>query len=593
MTAARRSAAPGHGARRRAPATALTVLLALLGLAVLGGCASIPTSGPVVDGKAEPAPPLPIYLNPNPPRDDASPEQIVNGFLSAQGPGTTSSYDVARAYLTGSATDWDPTARVTVYRGDAGLVVPDDADDTGKTTVTGTVSVVGTIDADGVYTEVSDGTTQDLSFGLVQDPDGRWRIDDAEDGLFIQSGLLDVFYQQTTLYFPTPDRTYFVSDERWFPKSARWQTDAVSAVLDGPAEWLQDSVVTVAPPGTTLALQTVPVSDGVATVNLSSAVLSASAADRALLQAQIQAVIVDSYPRTQAFEPVRSVVLSADGTPISVDTVDPLPSAQVSGGAVAASDGRLVAVNGSTLTKIDGAPSLEGLLPTALGLTGDVAQGAAGAAVLVRDGTAHVRRLPTAGTKGATLLEGADLMAPSADRFGWIWSGSATGPITVLDRDGTRTRLAAVPWLADRTLVSVRVAPDGARLVVASDGTGGPLVQVAGIVRDEEGRPTALSDPFRVAASTVDVTSVVWTDQTQVGVLGRQTGEDDVVVHLAQVGGQTTSLSRVPGAVAIAAGNGESTLLVVDEKGVLYGRSESATIWVPEATDVDLVAYPG
>ncbi|BDZ42909.1 hypothetical protein GCM10025865_22080 [Paraoerskovia sediminicola] len=568
---------------------ALGLVVVLVLTALSAACASIPTSGPVVEGAAEPAAPLPIFLSPNPPPDDASPEQIVSGFLSAQGAGTTSDYDVARAYLSSAASEWDPSVTVTVYEGDPGLEIAEEPVE-GSATVTGTVSVVGTIDDRGIYSEVRDGTTADLSFGLEQDDEGRWRISDAEDGLLIQSGIFPILYQQTTLYFPTPDRRYFVPDERWFPKSPKWQTFAVSAVLAGPAPWLQDAVVNVAPPGTTLLLQTVPVSDGVATVNLSAAVQSASAEDRSLLQAQIQAVVVGSYPRTQLFESIRSVQLTSEGTAIDVDTVDPLPTATVVGDAVAVSGGELMSVDGSTLRAVDGAPSLAGTDPTAIAVDGDLAAGGS-ATVYVRDGDDFIVALGPDGAPESALFDGRDLVAPSVDRFGWVWSGPAEGTLSAVSGEGERAGIAA-PWLDDVTLLAVEVAPDGARAVVVTSAPGGPQVRVTGIVRDESGRPTSLTTPVRIAPSVVDVLDVSWTDDTKVAVLGRSGGEDSAVVQLAVVGGQTTALSRVPETVALTAGNGERTILVLDDKGVLYGRSESATIWVPQASDVDLVTYP-
>ncbi|MGN0116643.1 MAG: LpqB family beta-propeller domain-containing protein [Streptomyces albidoflavus] len=152
----------------------------------------------------------------------------------------------------------------------------------------------------------------------------------------------------------------------------------------------------------------------------------------------------------------------------------------------------------------------------------------------------------------------------------------------------------AAPWLAGRSVQSIRVAHDGARIaVVSADALGATRVDVAGIVRDEKDVPTALSDPFRVGAPIRSASQVVWADETLLAVLGTDEAEASPAVHLVSVGGDTTRLSPVTGAVAISAGAGERTVQVLTEDGTLFGRSRSGAVWEKRIEGVALPAFPG
>lgn len=573
-------------AARRGVAALLATILAL----ALAACASIPTSGPVSDGESDVVSPNQLFVSPDQARDDADPEQIVRGFVKAQAAGpATGTYEIAQSFLTPNANQWNPATQVLVYTGEPQLTVEVEGD---TATASGELSVVASVDERGVYTVEPPSAVRELTFGLTRDAEGRWRIDTLEDGTLMASINFEQSFQQSVLYFPTPDRTYFVPDVRWLPKSSRWQTLAVTALLAGPVEWLQDSVIDVAPPGTELGITSVPVDDGVATVDLTSSITSASPEDRALLLAQIDATLA-SYPRTRSYAPIRSVELTSDGTPLRVDP-QPAPSvASVVGAPLAVADGQLVEVSGTTLEAADFAPTLAGLDPTGLALSGDVARGVDGSTVVIRDGTERIVALHNDSGTRDTLWEGADVVEPTVDRFEWVWSADGTGAPTALAIDGSATTAVSAPWLEDRKIQSMDVSADGSRIVVVSTGSGGARVHVTGIVRDEDGVPMSLAEPIRVGVSLTTATEAHWSDSFQVAALGTAEGQEGPVVHLLDVGGAAGVLSAVSGAEHITAGNGAQTLLLIDDEGDLSGRSTQGTSWQSLATNVDLVAYPG
>ncbi len=104
----------------RARGAVLTVLALLL--AVLAGCAQIPTSGPVEEGEPvrleDPAPYVRVVAVP-PQRGDSRLE-IVRGFFEAMA-SYSPDYQTARLFLAPRVRDaWRPQAGVTVYDGSAG-----------------------------------------------------------------------------------------------------------------------------------------------------------------------------------------------------------------------------------------------------------------------------------------------------------------------------------------------------------------------------------------------------------------------------------------------------------------------------------------
>ncbi|QJW36139.1 LpqB family beta-propeller domain-containing protein [Cellulosimicrobium protaetiae] len=572
------------GVPLRRAGRALAAGLATALVVALGACASIPTSGPVTEGQATPEDPGQPFVSAASPIRDASPDQIVRGFLTAQAQGARSSFDVASEFLTDDAQAWSPLAQVAVLEDVPQLEVDEATLEEGTTTVRATADVVGTVDERGVYTEEVPGRTVEISYGLVRDADGQWRIATVEDGLSITATNFARTFKQVNLYFPTLDRTYLVPDARWFP-SRNWQTLAVRETVRGPSEWLAGSVGTVVPEGTALSIDSVTPSDeGTVAVPLNDAVTAASSADRALLLAQLQAALGGRV----------EITIGVGGTTLSADDVPAIGVATTPDDPVVLAGDQIMSLEGRTTQPVGSAAPLAGLQPTALAFRGRSSD----ASYVVRDGAIRIVTAPTADAGPTTLLTGANLLAPSIDRFQFLWSGPQVQPgsLQVVDlREGgsdTAVSEVAVPWLDGRTIMSVRVAPDGARIAVVSDAGSGAQIHVAGIVRDEAGRPTQLSDPIRVGQPVLTATQVTWVDRVLLGVLGRAAGQAEPVVQRVPVGGPTVAASPVEDAVSLASATGVGTMLVGTSDSSLYAAGTS-TLWTRVATEVRLPTYPG
>ena len=585
------------------------VVVVVVALAVLAGCAQMPTSGPVQRGDETVTEPGPVFLQAYGPPLDASPEEIVQNFLLAHAAGLYDDWATAREYLEpGTAAAWQPGTSTVVYSGEADLVqasgpdpdvdpaeplpsasgeVPVDDEDAeeapeGPAVVQGRLSVVATLDGAGRYTEAPADASENLTFSLEQGPDEQWRITGVPDVTYVSVPNFSSVFRATTLYFPTLDGAYLVPEVRWYSKT-NTATHAVNGLLAGPSEWLRDAVRTVVPDGTRLVLDAVTVDDsGVARVDLTRDALTADAEDRAMLQAQLDAVLL-RVPQVRSVEIlVSSVPLTISGSAAPVR--DPIPAASpwVLAGDV------LSRVQGRAIEPVPDILPLTGLDATALALdlTGEWG--------VLRSGVGVVRTLPTAAAPSVTLLTGTSLLAPSIDRFGWVWTGereAGAGLLAVLP-DGA-TVAVPVDWLAGRTVESVRVSQEGARVVVVSTAGGATYVDVAAVVRDESGAPQRLSDSVTIGAGAPVATQAVWVDESTVAVLAAGASAGVSTVNVVPLSGRTETLSGAEAATTIAAGRGLRSIYVATAAGDLLSRASTGATWSTIASGVRLPTFPG
>ena len=367
-------------------------------------------------------------------------------------------------------------------------------------------------------------------------------------------------------------------------------TSLVRLLLDGPSPWLSVAVTTGFPAGTGLAIDAVPVVDGVATVDLTRQALRASEEQRRMLQAQLQATL-DDIPEVTGLaitagraELTVPAAPQGPGAPLTTGPnllrdppVDPLP--------VLLADGELVRLEAGSLVPVGPIVPLAGTDPSYPALSYDGRT----YAVLLQGRSRLARlRLGDPAPEPEIVLEGVDLTPPSFDRHGWLWSAPAAGDgtVTAVAADGSPQDVAA-PWLAGRSIASLRVSRDGARVAVVSSGPDGVRVDVAAVERTSERVPLRLGEPLPMAPAVRRASAVAWVDEARVLVLGRTAADATPVPYVAVVGGASTPTAATPGALSVAAGNGPRALYVGATGGVLLGRAGRG--WVPVGpADVEL-----
>lgn len=562
---------------RPALGPAVVALAALL----LAGCVGIPTSGPIRTGEVvgTEQPGVPLQL-PSDPVVDAEPAELVRGFLLAGAAGLADEFVVARKFLTARASDeWDPRARVTVYpqRGSGPQLAPQE-----DGSVVVTVPVEATVDEAGRYTEAAPGSLDtELVFTLARDTAGQWRISALPDGVLMDAGNFEVSYRPVPLYFASQDGSHLVPDLRWFATS-KTPSLAMSALLWGPSPWLRDAVVSGAPEGARLSTETVTISeDGVARIDLAEIPTLPAQGERNLLQAQVT--------ETLGRFPVSGVEITVGGLPWRETSVPVLQRdvAPSSGPYMLVGDVLSVLRDGA-VEPVEGVASLAGLEPghPAIALDETIR--------VVLSGQRRLLLLPLDGGAPVALVEGAALVPPSVDRHGWVWTGeqASAGELLAVDASGAVAALDA-PWLEGRTVRSLRVSRDGARVALVSSGAGpaDAQVDVVSVVRDEDGRPTLLAaEPLQVGAAVLDAVEVAWVDEVTLAVLGTSQELGVPTTHLVPVGGPTEALTLLEGR-GIAAGRGRQAIFVVDDAGTLLTRQGNQ--WKNVAEGVRDPVFPG
>lgn len=556
----------------------------------LSACSSIPSEGPVTEGNGDVSPVEPFEPIVQGPAPQDDPAAIVTGFLTASAGGVATDFSIAREFLTDeAAATWDPSAQVTVY--DSGSVAPEW--DEGAGTVTYEVPLGSVIDDSGRRQDAEEDAVAQLEFSIVDDG-GQWRIDELADGVVISEANFDSFYRAVPLTFATTDLTMAAYELRWLPDNYA-PTAAARELIEGPSAWLADAVVSGFPATAALAVESVVVTDGEATVDL-TAQSAGTLTERALAEEQLRLTLT-SLPE------VTSVDVQIGGLPIAEEvavslTPPPIPDRF----AAVMVDGRLGMWDGETVRLT---PADVGTLPE--GVTGLTRSYDASQTAFVADEGVYVSGAlaggwdtlipPDASTDPEGQLDAtlavplADAVDPSYDRYGHLWVGSRIGgPLAVAVNGGEVVSLGE-SWLSGRAINAMAVSRTGTYLAVQSRSGGQPILEVASIVRDDAGVPLALGEPLQVGVGVGAGIDIAWLDETTFAVLGEPVEGTASPIWTVSIGGETSPLVGVRGATDLSARSGVASLVITGAEGTVEERS--GTSWSVALEGVSELSYAG
>ena len=571
-------------------------------LVALTGCASIPVHGAVHQGNYEPTRDGNVGLIPPAPATDATPESIVRGFLQAAvaGPTSPEQFSVAHEYLTAEAAEtWAHNREVFILSADpiTSLLDPMAAADEHVTSVTvrATGVLVAHLDSAGTFTDKRAGVPHEAIFELVRYED-QWRVASLPDGLIVPSAVFGTAFHVTTLYFPSPDHSFWVPDVRWFPQQT-WRTNAVMSLLEGPSAHLQGAAVAVLPADSEVAVNAVTEgADGTLEVSLTDHINAVAVITRGRFEAQVRASLADGRGAVDV------MLFDESGPIVSSNVLLPSRPTVTAPAAVWREDGvyalRSMALEPfeheivTTWVDYESGYTIE-VVPIAIAVNPD------GNQVVILDGESQLRRITD--EQPTLLIEGTRLVAPSIDRFNATWTADADGPIMVVT-GGNELYELSVPWLAGRSVTSIRVSPGGERVAVVSVGLDGAVVHVAAVLRDARAVPIALAQPITVGNSVRSVRQAVWQDETVLALLGTDPAlGGQSVVYLAGVGGLSGAVGGLPRRIDATAGSapvqisaavGTGEVLALNAEGGLYLRHQTA-LWSQVGTEVLFAQFPG
>jgi hypothetical protein len=566
---------------------------ALVGLgaaaAMLAGCASIPTASTVrqgdevlAGGQDDPF----IRVLARPPVDGMSQRQIVAGFLEASA-SFDGNHEVARQYLAPEVRgSWDPASGTVVYDGSSVVFSEDPA----ANTVAVRAPEVARISDRGEYAASGPNVAlaADFALRLVDD---QWRIAAAPAGLALTTLDVSRAFRAYNLYFLDPTGSRLVPDQVFVPvQQPGIATTLVRSVLLGPTPWLAPAVSTAVPPGTSLTVDSVPVEERVARVDLSAEALDSAPEARERMSAQLVWTLAQ-------LPEVARVELTVNGVDLQVPGVanpqsrtswpqydpDGFPAGGPPGYAIR--DGALVAL-GDPIEPVSG-PLGSGNPPVssaAVSQEGDRVAAVVGGSRLVAG--------PVDAPVEVAGVAGAEVTSLSWDPLGTVWVAerrAAGSVISAVGVDGV-ARAVAAPELAGQQVSVVRLARDGCRAAVVAAGAGGGPGQLylARVVRAADGA-LALEALRRVESSLVSVSDVAWRDADRIIALARDGRGVEQPFLVSGDGGAVRVTGSLPGLTALAAAPGSP----------LLGATADGRLWADNGTGWALIgpgqapAYPG
>ena len=541
-----------------------------------------------------------VRVEANPIAPGSSPEQVVNGFIRAAA-ASDDQYQVARSYLTsGPAASWRPDTSVVIFSNDSELRVKQ----TGAGTVTATATATARVDGNGRYTELPASSTDEVTFGLQRSA-GEWRITALPDqfGTWLSESDFDRLYDPYRIYFLSTTQRRLVPDVRWFPLGTGLATRLARSLISGVPDYLRGAVRSDVPTGTRLAVDSVTIDSGTATVDLTATRLATEPAQRQNLAAQFLATVAQAPGVGQVALQLEGADLQVPGTDGALRSLSALGFSTPSDPSV-----KPLLRIGSTLVPVDPdevgdpgerPPPTAGALPSLQAGWTYPALSADGKEVAAVGGDRGQLARWRGKTQVQLLTFGSLLTRPTYDLHGLLWvAGRDKGATRIWALD-TRSdpsvtakavpQVVAVAWLADRRVVSLRVSPDGQRVAVVSTDADGnnPRLDVAGVARSGNDMPLGLAPPLSLAPTLTLVRDVVWVDDATLVALGRKNARQVIRPWTVPLGGQVAAGPEIAGARTITTINGERGLVVTTDGGQVLIRAGSR--WQPVGEGSDLL----
>ena len=524
---------------------------------LLMACTAIPSSGPVNStDRTTGIDTSNVDFLPPGPSTGATPEEIIAGFIAA-GTAAQDNYRVARSYLAEEVEeDWNPNASVLIRRGEPLISV------VSNTVARYVAPVIASVDELGRFSASPSVSSQTLDFRLVRE-DEEWRISGLADGIVLTEAAFAEAFSSYRLYYFSAGYRELVPDIRWFASRGEVSSKIVRGLLEAPSFWLdQGATVTAFPEGTQLALTPVSVVDGVASVDLTTRVLTADEITRSRMITQLTA----SLSQVQGISSARISVNQNDLVITPLGEEGPTLASGRDPRSVVLRDRRFGYVQGGSVQEIEGLSSeVASLIPQSIFYS-----------------SAFDRALATR-TDGLWSLEPgrepviidprADLVRGVIDNCGFVWSSTKEASPEMAQIITPEGEVVPLPLEigSNSSLVSFELARDDTRLLVLVQTETGVRVLLGAIARDADCQPVALGE--FVELGPVDGTAVdaAWIDDSRLAVVVKEesTGKGEVLVF--NVSGQSSTLGQPFRPVTLVGGvGGVSGLRLLAEDGLIY-----------------------
>ena len=479
----------------------LTILMSL----ALVACGNIPKNSSIQEGSILGSVPEGsiVRVIASAPQNGMTPEEIVSGFLNASA-SSENDFKIAREYLIPEIRDvWQPTQQIQVYEGQGRL----NSDQSN--------SVIFSAPLNSVIDDSSRITLSEPDSQLIQEfklkrVENEWRIDLDFKGLLISRADLNRSFTTFPLWFPDSSLKTLTPDIVVLPRSTTGNaTRLMQLLLAGPGENLTGAVRSAFPVGTTLAINSVPVSNGLATVSLNETVLGAEPYFREVLSAQI----VKTLSRIPEIRTVRinvgSTSLIVPNTPIRQSTTlweKFSPDSNREADALAIQNGKIFRINTELTSAISDDYFNSGRWFAATANRDENIL-----AAVTEDRTKFVVQNSSSENPRRVLISGQGFRIPHSDIFDAVW---ATGVNQISVVQNNRVVNVSIDGIDKQNVIDVIPSPDGVRALLVVNTAYGTELRIGTIVRDDQSIKIInvrklIRDGFSVAQATWQDSDIV------------------------------------------------------------------------------------
>jgi hypothetical protein len=521
------------------------------------GCTSIPSAGPVLSAELDTGLANTDFdFLPPGPSAGATPEEILTGFIAA-GTAAQDNYRVARSYLAEQVAEiWNPNVSVLIQSGEPQI------SSVSENSARYVIPVVASVDDFGRYAVSPAATAQTLEFTFSREAD-QWRIASLPDGIVLTEAAFAEAFASYRLYYFSPGYRELVPDIRWFATRGEVPAKIVRALLQPPSFWLdQGATVSAFPEGSQLALSPIPVTDGVARVDLTTTVLRANELGRQRMLLQLTA----SLSQVQGISSARISVNQNELVIPVLGEAGPSLSSGRDSRIVVLRDRRFGNLQGGRVEQIEGlSDAVASLIPQKIFYSASLEQ----VVVTRADGLWRVRE----GAAPVLVDAREGLGRGLVDNCGYVWSSTKESDpemVQIFSVDGA-PRTLTLDLGPDAQLVSFELARDDTRLLLLVDTETGVRVLLAAVTRNADCTPGTLGEFVELGPLDGRGVDAAWIDDSRVAVVVKEDTLAAGEVFIFDTSGRSTPLGRPMNPATLVGGvGGVAGLRLLSDDGAIF-----------------------
>jgi Lipoprotein LpqB beta-propeller domain/Sporulation and spore germination len=602
------------------------LVLALLALITVAGCADVPVSGPLQStrlpaasgGTQQGQQCCGYYFSP--PKPDWNPVQIVQNFILASAD-YGEDHAVARQYLTPSASSsWHPgpgpAVTVIAQPPAVSYVLPPQLNSQKTSVVEITAKELGAVSSTGQFIPAPDGQkalTQ--RFGLRQ-VGRQWRIDSLPAGtgrvsreLLLIKDFFQLAYQPRNLYYFDPAYKNLVPDPVFLPiNTADPASVLVNALLAEPQGWLEGAAYSAFPDGTKAVRVQIPPGSKTAIVDLSMPKTAATRTSLAEMSAQLVWTLASTSYGSRSIQAVKLEVNGHPWTPPGSDsavqdrTGYPQPCLAPAGHQnlyflTTSGAARVLLGHGTASAPVAGQAGTSQIPLSGIAVSPDqhylagIGQSAAGPLYVTDLAAAAQSRASQSARALHERLTGMTISAISWDHQDELWvAGTLHGrpAVQMLQANGGPPVSVTLPPGVQQ-ITAFQVGADGVRVAMIVSTRSGPHVLLAAIVRS--GNQITLSSAGQIGVDLTDPAALTWYDADHLLVVD-QTSAGPQLMEVPVNGDRSTFQSIEPGMISITAAGPKNGLFASLQIGQVARTVGLGELWSPFLAGRD-ATYPG